>query len=229
MIRNLLVAGVVSCVLAQAQIGGAPSSQQAPRAQQLPLSGRSQNGSVTPAQTPAGSAGGSNSVNTIDPSIEVQGAYQGSTPTGPVSAQPVALTVEDAIQRGIRYNLGSIGTGDYARQARAQRLAAAAQLLPDITGGVRETLQQINLAAQGFRISVPIAGFHFPTVVGPFNYFDARANFNETLSLTGLRNWRSSQENVRSAELSIKDSRELIALAARHTSGPDQRTHDRSE
>jgi outer membrane protein TolC len=50
-------------------------------------------------------------------------------------------------------------------------------------------------------------------VVGPFNYFDARANFTESLSLTGVRNWRSSQENLRSAELSIKDSRELVALA----------------
>ena len=92
-------------------------------------------------------------------------------------------------------------------------MATVAQLLPDVMGNVHETVQQINLAAQGLRINLPIPGFHFPTIVGPFNYFDLRANLSENVSLTTVRNWRSSQENSRSAELSIKDSRELVALA----------------
>jgi len=191
-------------------LGPPPPATTLPRAQQLPISGREQTGTVVPAQTPASSAG-SNSVNTLNPSIQIQGAYQGSTPSGEVTTQPLPLTLEDAIQRGVRYNLGSIGTGNVARQARAQRLAAIAQLLPDITGGVRESVEQIDLAAQGLRISIP--GFNFPSVIGPFNYFDARANFTESLSLTGLRNWRASQANAHSAELSAKDSRELVALA----------------
>ena len=86
-------------------------------------------------------------------------------------------------------------------------------MLPDLVGSVRESVQQIDLAAQGLRIMVPIPGFNFPTVVGPFNYFDARANFTESLSLTSFHNWRSSQENARSAEFSIKDSRDLVTLA----------------
>jgi outer membrane protein TolC len=69
------------------------------------------------------------------------------------------------------------------------------------------------LAALGFRVTIPIPGFSFPTVVGPFNYLDARANFTETASLTGLRNWRSSRELTRAADLSIKDSREIVTLA----------------
>ena len=200
-----------SCGWLAAQPGAPPPSQQSPRAQQIPLSGRPQNGSVVPVQSPA--PGGSGTVNTIETSIQVQGAFQGSTPHGEASAEPLALTLADAVKRGIQYNLGGISAGEAARQARAQRLAAVAQLLPDITGGVRETVQQINLAAEGLRISVPIPGFHFPTVVGPFNYFDARANFNENLSLTGYHNWRSSQQYVHAAELSLKDSRDLIALA----------------
>lgn len=35
----------------------------------------------------------------------------------------------------------------------------------------------------------------------------------EGVSLTGLRNWRSSEQNFRSAELSAADSRELVAFA----------------
>jgi outer membrane protein TolC len=197
---------------AEAQLGPPPATGQLPRAQPLPLSGQSQNGTVVPNET-AAPGGGANSVNTINPSIQIQGAFQGGVPTGTVSPQPLSLKLLDAVQRGLMHNLGMVEAGEAARNARAQRLAAVAQLLPDVTGHVSETVQQINLVAEGLRISVPIPGFTFPKIVGPFNNFDARANFTENVSLTGLRNWRSSQENARSAALSLKDSRELVALA----------------
>ncbi len=162
-------------------------------------------------ETPAPGSG--SSINTSNASIQIQGAYQGSTAVGTVSPQVLSLTLPDAIQRGIKYNLGPIGSGEAARQARALRLAAVAQLLPDVVGSVKETVEQVNLAAEGLRINVPILGFHFPTTVGPFNNFDARATLNESVSVTALRNWRSSQENVHSAELSLQDSRELVTLA----------------
>jgi outer membrane protein TolC len=200
-----------SATSATAQLGGPPSSPQSPKAQQVRLSGRQQNGSVTMTETPA--PGSAASVNTSNASIQIDGAYQGSTAVGTVSPQVLPLSLSDAIQRGLKYNLGPIGAGEAARQARALRLAAVAQLLPDVTGSVRETVQQINLVAEGLRISAPIPGFRFPTILGPFNNFDARATFNENLSVTALRNWRSSQENVHSAELSFQDSRELVALA----------------
>lgn len=199
------------CAYAEGQFGPPPSGQ-GPKAQPLPLSGRPQSGSVQPVQTPV-AGGGADSVNTINSSIQVQGSFQGSTQAGQASPAMLALKLGDAIQRGIRYNLGSITTGLAAQQARSQRLAAVAQLLPDITGDAHETVQQIDLVAEGLRINVPIPGFHFPTVVGPFNYFDARASLNEGVSLTSLRNWHSAREGVRSAELSFKDSRELVAMA----------------
>ena len=123
------------------------------------------------------------------------------------------LTLQDSVERALRYNLGSLSAGDTSKMARAQRLAAVAQLLPDITGNVHETVQQINLAAEGLRINVPIPGFHFPTIVGPFNYFDARASLSEGISLTAVRNARSSRESERATQLSVKDSRELVTLA----------------
>jgi outer membrane protein TolC len=178
------MAAAAMCCRMAAQIGAPPTQPgQQPRAQQLPLSGRPQ---VVPAD-------------------------RGGVPTGAAASEPLALTLDDAIQRGLRYNLATISAGDATRQARAERLAALAQLLPDINGNVRETVQQINLAATGLRFHAP--GFNFPTIVGPFNYFDARASFGETASLTGLRNWRAGRENLRSAELSVKDSRELVVLA----------------
>lgn len=78
---------------------------------------------------------------------------------------------------------------------------------------MQETAEQINLAAEGLRLSIPIPGFHFPGIVGPFNYFDARANLSESFSLTSLRNADASRQNARSARSSAKDSRDLVALA----------------
>ncbi|HLG99015.1 MAG TPA: TolC family protein [Bryobacteraceae bacterium] len=195
------------------QIGGAPAQTPTPRAEPLPISGRQQSGAVVPVESPAAGAGAATSVNTINSTLQVQGSFQGSVATGTVSPQPLALTLQAALRRGMQYNLGAITTGNVNRQARAQRLAAIAQLLPDITGSVGAAVQQINLAAQGLRFNLPIAGFHFPSVVGPFNYFDAAANFNESVSLTGIRNWQSARQNERSAELSMRDARELVALA----------------
>src|SRR5579862_1005219 len=162
-----LVCSFVCCLTAVGQIGGPPPSGQAPRAEQLPLSGRPQNGAVRPVETPAAGAGAATSVNTINPSIQVQGVFQGSVATGTASAQSLPLTLDQAVKKGIQYNLGVITTGDEGRLARAQRLAAVAQLLPDITGSVQESVQQINLAAQGLRFNIPLPGFHFPQVVGP--------------------------------------------------------------
>ena len=57
--------------------------------------------------------------------------------------------------------------------------------------------QQINLAALGF------TGFPgIPQIVGPFHYFDLRAGASQSVfDLTRIRNYRGSQENVRSAAI----------------------------
>jgi outer membrane protein TolC len=157
-----------------------------PRAQQLPLEGSAPNSSQP---------------------------QPGSVPGAPLTPQPLSLSLEDAIVRGLRYNLGPISAGDEARVARAQRIASLAQLLPDLTGGVRETVEQVNLVALGLKLNLPLPGVRIPTVVGPINYFDARAYLTETASVTALRNWRSSRESFRAADLSVRDSREIVSLA----------------
>ena len=74
-------------------------------------------------------------------------------PNGTVIDEPIALSIQDAIKRGIQFNLGAIGAGEGSRRARAQRLPAIAQLLPDLTGAVRESVQQENLSWS--RMNVP--------------------------------------------------------------------------
>src|SRR5215470_2624846 len=72
---------------------------------QLPLSGRTQPGSVTSGQATSPVAG-SGSVNTLNSSIQVNGPFQGSIPTGTLTKEPLPLPLDEAIRRGLAYNLG---------------------------------------------------------------------------------------------------------------------------
>jgi outer membrane protein TolC len=179
---------------------------------QLPLSGRTgQTGSVVTNQSTV-NAGGANSVNLIDSTVNVQGPYLGSTPTGAASAIAISLTLDNALKQGLQYNLGTVSSAQSIRSAEGQRYEILSALLPTVTGVVREDVQQTNLAALGFRFQFP--GVHIPTVVGPYNFYDARVTFNQTIAdFTKLRNYRASQENVKAAQLSAKDARDLVVLA----------------
>jgi len=194
---------------------GPSSSGQTQRTQttQLPLSGRSgQNGSATAIEAPI--AGTTNSVNTINPSVQVQGPYTGSSPS--TAKQPFSgkLSLREAIDRGLSYNLGAMNLNNAVRQAQGQSQIARSSLLPNISGYLAETLQQINLAAQGVRIHIPIAGFDFPTIVGPFNNIDMRGSVSQSVvDLTALNNYRSSRELVHAAQFSARDARDTVVLA----------------
>jgi outer membrane protein TolC len=202
-----------------AQLGTAPGGNSGTRAQQLPLSGRAQGSSVTIGQSTAGAAG-SGSVNTLNSTLQIQGNVQGSVPgNDPITQEPVALTLAQAVKRGLQFNLSALASASSQREADAGQLNARAQLLPDINGDLRETVQQTNLAAAGLRFSSislgpGLPGFNFPSIVGPYNYFDVRANISQSIAdLTRLHNYRSSKESARSAGLTVLDSRELIVLA----------------
>jgi outer membrane protein TolC len=70
------------------------------------------------------------------------------------------------------------------------------------------------LRAEGLRISVPIKGFTFPSIVGPYNYYDLRATLTQSVAdMTAINNYRASREVVKADEQSVQDSRDLIVLA----------------
>src|SRR5689334_16660434 len=119
------------------QPGPAPSTQ----AIQIPLSGRSpQGGAVTVTQSPI--PGTTTSVNTINPSIQVEGPYNGSTPGTQTTPFNGRLTLQDAMDRGFGFNLGPVGLNDLLRQATARAKVIRSSLLPNVTGNVTEALQQ---------------------------------------------------------------------------------------
>lgn len=134
-------------------------------------------------------------------------SYQGSVATGEVSAQPIDLTLDDAMQRGLKTNLGVILTGTQAAAARGQRLSQLQALLPSVDASIKESLMQVDLAAEGLRIP------GFPTIVGPFGFTDIRASLSWSLvNVNSLRTYLAARHNFNAAQLSAQDAREMVIL-----------------
>jgi outer membrane protein TolC len=215
--RLLLSLVIVSSLLflpavARGQLSPQPSATERARPSQLPLSGSNQAGSVSTGQATVPSAS-RESVSTLNSSIQIQRPFQGSTPVGVATKEPLPLSIEEAVRRGLAYNLGVIGAEETKRSARGRRLAALAELLPDIDGVVTAAAAQTSLATVGFQSVRPIPGFQFAKVLGPFNFFEAGAVMSQSVfDLTATRNYRASKEIVRATEHSIRDSRDLVIL-----------------
>ena len=196
---------------AYAQFGGAASQSQGAQANPLPLSGRGgASGGVAATQTAI--PGTTTSVNTLNPTVQVSGAFAGSANSA--TAQPFSgkLSLQEAVNRAIEYNLGVVGMSQALRQAHGQTRVARSALLPNVNGDFSETEETVNLAALGVRFGFP--GFSTPAVVGPFNYLDLRARLTQTVAdFTARNNYRAAQESLRAAQLSAQDARDLVVLA----------------
>jgi outer membrane protein TolC len=135
-------------------------------------------------------------------------AVFGSVPEGSPTGEPLSLSIAEAIDRALRYNLGAILSEQETRVSRAARVRALSELLPKATASLTETVQQINLAAFGFT-SFP----GVPSVIGPFSVFDARARYSHTvMDFRFLHELRSAAEQVTAAGYSQQDIRELVVL-----------------
>jgi outer membrane protein TolC len=118
------------------------------------------------------------------------------------------LKIADAISLGLRNNLGLILSTQGGEAARAARMRSLSNLLPTVNAHVTESVQQINLAAFGFPLTPGQ-----PAVIGPFSVFDARATLSQRLvDMKAINDLRTSTENVRAAQLSYNDARELVTL-----------------
>jgi outer membrane protein TolC len=132
----------------------------------------------------------------------------------PVPSGPLRLSLSEAVQRGLRTNLGIVTSGVSSAIVRAERAQALSQLFPQITASIGATETQINLAAYGLNTIGPALGTTLPSIVGPFSYVQAQANFNwNALSVTNLRNYKAANAVGHAFQLSERDARELVILA----------------
>ncbi len=164
---------------------------------------------VSPAQT---AGGGSASVGASLPGP--QKPFLGSAPEGQASGETLQIDFLDAIDRGLRNNLGLLLAGDQTETARGERWKQLAELLPDVSAHVQENVQTESLAALGFgKLHFPGTS-GFPAVIPAFNYFDARASVGQSLfNFKNLEKERAAAESLTAAHYSYKDAREMVVLA----------------
>lgn len=141
-----------------------------------------------------------------------QNPFLGSAPEGTATSEVLQIDFKDAIDRGLRTNLGLLLAGDQTLAARGERWKQLADLLPNLSIRGQEAVQTQSLSALGLKPSV----FHAPVprVIGPFNYFDLRANATQSLfNYKSIEKERAATENLKAAQLNLKDARELVVLA----------------
>ena len=141
-----------------------------------------------------------------------QSQFQGSVPSGAASPTPVALTLHDAVDRGLKTNLGLLVSDSLSESARGARLRSLSALLPSVNGQISQTEEQLSLKTIGLNLTIP--GVSIPTVVGPFHYTDVRASTSwEIFNYSSIKSHRSAQDNEAAARLSAQDARDLVVQA----------------
>jgi outer membrane protein TolC len=149
------------------------------------------------------------------PSISLPGSqstFTGSEPEGKATAEVLQLSFQEAIERGLRNNLGLLLSGDQTLTARGERWKELSNLLPDLSARIHEDVQTLSLTSLGLKGNV--FPFPVPNVIGPFNYFDARATVTQSLfNFSDLEKERGASEVLKSAQYNYKDARELVVLA----------------
>ncbi|MGA3046898.1 MAG: TolC family protein [Terracidiphilus sp.] len=137
-----------------------------------------------------------------------QNPYLGGVPSGKLSAAPLTLSLEDAVALGLKQNLGGVLASDLVTDARGERWQALSELLPNVVTDTGFGLHQVNIKA-AFGLSI----HGVPPIVGPFGYFDSRAYLTQSVfDWSSIERARSSQAQLKSAEFSSKDARELVVL-----------------
>ena len=154
-------------------------------AQQLP----------SPSQIPGQSAG------------PTTGNFQGSVTAGQATGQTLELSLDDAIQRGLKNNLGMILSGTQTASARAQKLSELQPLLPDVEFNAHEAVRRLTwrLRVCEFRDSRRLSGRSAIRICGDTLTWSL-------VDVKSLRTYMAAKHQFKGAELSEQDARDMVVL-----------------
>jgi outer membrane protein TolC len=132
----------------------------------------------------------------------------GSVP-GQIEPGTLKLTLKAAIDRALQHNLAVVLGQQGVAAARAGRLQALSDVLPEIGGSLVERRQTTNL--ETFGITLP----GLPPLIGPFNVFDARVSLSQALfDIGAIQRAVAGNRNLDAAQHSVRDARDLVVVAA---------------
>lgn len=140
-----------------------------------------------------------------------QNPFLGSVPSGQAAATTLDLSLPDAFDRALKYNLGVIEGQEGAREAEAVRLRSLNALLPSLAGRVSASSSEINVRAEGINIRIP--GVTFPVVVGPFGVNDARLYLSQDVfNWSDHQGLKASTAAARASQYGSRNDREIVVF-----------------
>jgi len=149
------------------------------------------------------------------PAPATTGGFLGGVPYGAATDEVMTLTVLDAIKRALDHNLGVLTAEQSVNRAGGARWQALSDLLPNVNARVGETRQRINLAAFGFGSSAGSPFADIPSIVGPFNVFDARLFLSQAIvDLGALNHSRAASHDAEAARHTFTNARNFVIHVA---------------
>jgi outer membrane protein TolC len=143
----------------------------------------------------------------------------GADYSGSVASQAVPgvlpLSLQDAIDRGLKQNLGLLLSNSDVNSAAGQRWQQLSAILPHLNASPFVDTSQVSLNEFGFNFKFPPSlGFSIPSVVGPFSYYDARVSASDAvLDLSAIAKTHAATERVTAARHTYQDARDLVVLS----------------
>jgi outer membrane protein TolC len=137
-----------------------------------------------------------------------QSPFLGSVPASNTPGPPIALSLQDALKRGLEQNLGVLLEEQEVHAAEGARWRLLNGLLPDVSGAIHQSREKVNLAAFGF------TGFPgIPNVIGPFNVFDARVSVSQpVVDMSAIYESREGAAHLRAERHGYDDARRVVVL-----------------
>jgi len=135
--------------------------------------------------------------------------FAGSVPS-PLLPGRVPISLQDALDRGLKQNLGLLLSHADIGAARGERWQQLSALLPQVAMAPYISASRLNFYELGF-LTAPVPAL-------TYSYFDSRLYVSQSLfDWKAINNTRAAGQNVASKEFTYRDARDLVVLAVGYT------------
>ncbi|HXZ19525.1 MAG TPA: TolC family protein [Candidatus Acidoferrales bacterium] len=135
--------------------------------------------------------------------------FAGSVPS-PLLPGRVPISLQDALDRGLKQNLGLLLSHADIGAARGERWQQLSALLPQVAMAPYISASRLNFYELGF-LTAPVPAL-------TYSYFDSRLYISQSLfDWKAINNTRAAGQNVASKEFTYRDARDLVVLAVGYT------------
>jgi len=135
-----------------------------------------------------------------------QNVLMGGVPTGKPTAGVLALSLGEALARGLKQNLGIVLGEQSVRSAAGNRWFALSGILPTAGLRISQAREEINLEEFGF----PVAPGESP-IIGPFNVSALHVTASTAVfDYAAIQRAKAGGQAAEAAQHSFRDAREMV-------------------